>query len=186
MAEGKTAEQVKARLGMVLTPVPADNDPNWVDMEIDEEEQEALWRFDEREEGLQQSLRVDEEMKEDVKVRRESRGRMAIFRGWARHWLLVLKSVRRKMKVGPQAFNADKRLMWRVVAALDGEEGDEGWIELSGVAADWPDNFDYKSNGWDVPGDRGREAQMIINEIYGLEPSVRFDQIVEFLRSVLV
>ncbi|KAI9794090.1 MAG: hypothetical protein M1816_006715 [Peltula sp. TS41687] len=127
-AEGKTATQVKARLAI---------------MDVDDEEQEKLWRGDEAAEGLQQSLKVDDEIAQDVRARVQTRARLSVFRAWALHWLKVMASVEKKEKVGPAVFTAEEKMIWRLVAAIDGKGPEAEWIALPGGEEEWPEGFDY-------------------------------------------
>ena len=121
--------------------------------------------------------------REEALKSRRIRELMALFNQWKMHWMRVMaRSCRRLDRhESRRAFSREERVVWCLVCALE-EENDDGWRDLPGPALDWPENFDFRAEGWEVPANMATQASLVLSEIAGSSPSINFDTILEALR----
>ena len=151
-----------------------DGDPNWLDDdEIEEEEEECLWRHDEEAVGdalppltRKEHVLVEAELKYRRQGEANARGESIVLRHWRLYWARVYRSAQEKLARSPppgrpirKLLTADERRVWRVCAAWN--EPDAGpaeleslaWHDLPGEPKDWPESFDYARHGLALPSD---------------------------------
>ena len=163
--------------------VDDDNDPFWEpEDDVGSEEEEEMWRADEKLSGLVQ-LANEKVKREEAQKARQIRELMALFNQWKMHWMRVMARTCRRLDrlESRRAFSREERVVWRLVSAVEGED-DDGWRDLPGPASDWPETFDFRAEGWEVPANMGTQASLVLSEIGGSSPSVNFDTILEALR----
>ncbi|KAI9778307.1 MAG: hypothetical protein M1816_004146 [Peltula sp. TS41687] len=177
----QTATFVRARLGLSLEAFVDDGDLEWeTDSEVGEEEEEEILRFAEQESGLEKPEKP--EKSEIVVNRAVGQNVLVLLRQWANYWKGLGRSATRKLAMNAprSAFSTSERLMFKIVAALG---GDNEWVELPGPAKVWPNGYNYITSGWDVPIGVGRQAVAFLKELNGYRPSKKFFTILNSLQE---
>ncbi|KAI9775999.1 MAG: hypothetical protein M1816_005652 [Peltula sp. TS41687] len=99
--QGKTAEQIKEKLGLwrPVVAVPEDNDPHREDItDLPEYGQEELWHQDEEAEGLDQTIEATDDLDDQVCEVAGLRMDLVTFRAWQRHWRIRIRRVKKKFR----------------------------------------------------------------------------------------